>query len=442
MVRGLALIAAAACGHSAARAPAIATNAASSDDVTLYRDTALVKQRVEVEIGKTGLASIPVMIATGLDADQVIVVERGGVDVRGVHGETVAAPPINPAPSAVPDEDTDGTPDPVGAGSGSGSGSAAPVTALVTGTPSQIHIDLAGAPGKHTLVLGYLTDRLRWDAAYTMIATPARDRVVVRGALAIRNTTGVAYRASVHLVDAELGAWRGRIAEKLATTLVGSTPGSTPMAAARDLGAVAIAQGETRVELMPTAKSRAMRSVLVYDPIGTKLDNPSAQPVRDPTIGAQPASPRLTESFEVERDEDATAGLPGGPVRLLERRPDGSLGVLGEARMFDAATRVADVDTIAIGTADGIAGQRERRELTIDETNRRVVEEVAIAIDNHRSAPATVLLREHMYRGQNWNLAWWSTPGATKEGPQQIALRTTVPAKTKQRVLYVVVYTW
>ena len=38
---------------------------------------------------------------------------------------------------------------------------------------------------------------------------------------------------------------------------------------------------QERVELVPDALPRAMRSVLVYDPIGTKLDLPSSAPSRD-----------------------------------------------------------------------------------------------------------------------------------------------------------------
>jgi hypothetical protein len=36
------------------------------------------------------------------------------------------------------------------------------------------------------------------------------------------------------------------------------------------------------------------------------------------------------------------------------------------------------------------------------------------------------VVREHLYRGQNWTLAYQPAP-AVKEGSQQIALRTTVP---------------
>ena len=58
-----------------------------------------------------------------------------------------------------------------------------------------------------------------------------------------------------------------------------------------------------------------------------------------------------------------------------------------------------------------------------------------------RVRPVEVVIREHVYRGQNWTLAYQSAP-AVKEGAQQIALRAVVPAMGRAKVLYVVVYTW
>jgi hypothetical protein len=179
--------------------------------------------------------------------------------------------------------------------------------------------------------------------------------------------------------------------------------------------------------------------------------------VSDFALGAGPASTRVTESFEVERDTQATRGLPAGPVRLLERRGDGTLAVLGEARLFDASTRVAEVDTIAIGTASNVTGHRERRDYTYDKLRTRLVksetgtylssgslvEEFVITIDNDRARPVEVVVREHLYRGQNWSIAD-PIPGrqAVKEGPQQFSMRTIVPPRGQSRLLYVVVYTW
>jgi hypothetical protein len=391
MAKVLVVVALVACGPKPVQKPALPP---AASDITLYRGLALVRQRVEIDASGTE-TSARVKLPAGVSPSQVIVVDRGGLVVHGLSPE----------------------------------GSDLVVAAT------------APRPGRYAIAVAYVTDRLIWDAAYTMTTTPARDRAVLNGAVAIRNATGLAlHGADVRVVDAEIGAG-GKAAEVPTTDVVAGK--GVPQAKPRALGRVDLDDGETRVELVPGAVPRAMRSVLVYDPIGTKLDLPSSAPSRDPSLGVRPpATTHVIESFEVERDERAAAGLPAGPVRLLERRADGSLVVLGESRLFDTSTRVAAVDTIAVGTADGVTAHRERSELTIDDDNKRLVEEFAIEIDNARPAPARVVIREHMYRGLNWHLAYPSAPIAEKEGDQQIALHVTVPAHGKAKQVYVVVYTW
>jgi hypothetical protein len=157
------------------------------------------------------------------------------------------------------------------------------------------------------------------------------------------------------------------------------------------------------------------------------------------------AEPRFATAIIDERDlaglADAQAELDRVVVRLLERRPDGSLARLGEARLFDAATRAARVDTIAVGSAAGLIGHRVRRDWGRNDEQRRFSEEFLITIASTRPRPVDVLVREHLYRGQNWVLAYQSVPAA-KDGPQQITLRASVPANGQAKVLYVVVYTW
>jgi hypothetical protein len=437
----------AACGSSAPRVPQ--HRAAPGDDITLYRDLAVIRQRVTLELPATP-TTVTVELANGVAADQVALLDRGGPTVTGIHARAVPGDLTPDDAEPEPGDDVDDDDIPVQGPSVNVFDPDAldardePAPFVVAAKPTELRLDVqAPRAGTYSFVLGYTTDKLRWDVAYTMTTTPARDRGELRGALAIRNETGIALHAeAARVIDAELGAWRAKTAEHLAASLVGGTHGSTLPATARELGAIELGTGETRVDLVHEEGQR-LRSVLVYDPIGTKLDNPGPAPLRDLDLGMRPrASTRVTESFEVARDARATAGLPGGPVRLLDRRANGSLAVLGEARLFDAATRVSEVDTIAVGTAADVIGTRERREITIDEDNHRIVEEFLITLDNKRAIPVEVLVREHLYRGQNWVLAYHSAPEASKEGPQQISLRTRVPARTKTRLLYVVVYTW
>ncbi len=379
----------------------------AGNEITLYRDRAVIRQRVEIEvIGER--SSMTIALPAGVHLEDVVVVERGQLTTAELSGRSGS-----PTPQDVNE-------------------------------PTAVQL-LVAAPhkGKHAVELAYVTDRVTWDAAYTMTTTAARDRVTLSGAIAIQNTTGIVLKARAYVVDSDLGPWRGRIAEQLGSSLVGATSSTTPIATPRLLGSVELGAGETRVELLPNEPPRPMRSVLVFDPIGTKLDQGGSAPIRDATLGVEQTRPlRVAESFEIPRKTPSSEGLPGGPVRLLQRNTDGGLSVLGEARMFDIATRVAEVDTVAIGTADGVTGRRERRELTIDDDDKRLVEEFVLTIKNTRTRPVEVVLREHLYRGQNWTLAYQTAREPTKEGPQQISLRTTVPANGETKVLYVVVYTW
>ena len=428
--------------------------AGAGDQITLYRDRALIFQRVELVAAHAGPITRVLQLPAGVAASDIEIVDRGELAaaelrIAGASADPpargAAAPPAEPVeepaekPAEKPAEEPAEEPaeDPIDeAEPPPRPRPAAPAT------PSQIELAAtAPHPGRFALSIGYATERLAWDAAYTMTTSAARDRAVLRGALAIRNTTGLPLRGHTRVVDDDLGPWRDRSAELLAGARSGAAT------TARDpeltvLGVLALGAGETRVELIGAGITGRLRSVLVYDPIGTGLDHAGAVPVSDPSLGADAAAPaRVSESFEIERAPRATRGLPAGPVRLVERRPDGSLALLGASRLFDPATRVAEVDTVAVGIAQGVTGHRERRGWGKVDDQRRFSEEFLVTIDNARPRPVEVVLREHLYRGQNWTLAYQSVP-AVKEGPQQIALRTTVPAHGRAKVLYVVVYTW
>lgn len=419
---GTLFVALVACGPRAVRSPPAS---APGHELTLYRDRAAIKQLVELDVRRAGTTAIPILVAAGVDVDDVLVLDRGALTRATLRG---------------PSARVRGAGDPgAAAGDGPRGRPGAPVA------PSELTLELtAPRAGRYRVHLGYATDRLTWAAAYTMTTSPARDRATVRGALAIRNTTGVAFaRARVFVVDAGSRAASDQRAAQLASELAAAPPGAPPGTPSHALGAVDVGPGETRVALLRGEPARAMRSVLVYDPVGAALDHAGEAPLRDEALGIAPEAPtRVSESVEIARPAALPAGPPAGPTRLLERRADGSLALLGEGRLFEGDTRAAAADTIALGTARGVTGRRARRELTIDDHRKRLVEEFVLTVTNTRPHPVEVVLREHLYRGQNWTLAYHSGARPTKDGPQQISLRTTVPAAGQSKVLYVVVYTW
>ncbi|MFT3696341.1 MAG: hypothetical protein QM831_24590 [Kofleriaceae bacterium] len=441
-MRSLAVIAAlAGCHHHAAMPKLGDANA----DITLFRDVAIVKQRVTVKLPATP-TTITAKIAAGVT--RVDLLERDGVDVVTTH---VKGAPEPTAPAVVPDPeqaaieagcaqtgDCDPVPD-VPAEPAPDDAAPPPVTAQ----PGELALDVkAPHAGTYTFVIAYTTDRLHWDADYTMTTTSARDSAVLRGAIAVRDTAGVGYeKALVRVIDAPMRVWQSRLAEATARDYVGGVAPTSPMATPREVGIATLVPGETRVEIVGLGEPHPMRSVLVYDPVGTKLDNPIAKPNLDDKLGAVTKATGVVESFEVERGDNAV-GLPAGQVRLLERQRDGGLVVLGESKLFDAATRVAAVDTIAVGAADKVVGHRKRRDLTIDNVLNRAVEDFEIVIANDRDHPVNVIMREHLYRGQGWNVAFESADKADKDGVQSFSMRAQIPAKTEKKIVYSVMYSW
>jgi hypothetical protein len=376
-------------GQSVARPPA--------DELLLYRDRALVMQRIDVVIPEADQALVRFAVPAGVTVEDVAIIDPGALSVGELSG------PSEPTPR----------------------------------TPTSITF-VANAPsaGHYSLTIGYITDRIRWDVAYTMITTPARQSVAARGAITIRNDLGTALqRHRTYVVDHEVGDWRAEAARTV-------DPAKVEVMPRRALGELDLSIGESRFELMPGDPVRAMRSVLVFDPIGGALDHPGTHPLVDPTLGARTITAPAVESFEVDRGPNVQ-GMPAGPVRLLERKPDASLTALAQTTLFDKASKIAAVDWFTFGAVKQgeVTGTRERRELTVDEQRGRLVEEFVVTLKSTRSTPTSVVVREHLYRGQNWTLAYHAAATPTKDGPQQISLRAIVPANGETKVFYVVVYT-
>ncbi|HEU4728311.1 MAG TPA: hypothetical protein VFT22_10490, partial [Kofleriaceae bacterium] len=296
------------CGAHTAPGPA----PLADDEITLYRDRALIRHRIEIVAPAAGTLTVPLQVAPGVAPSDLVVVDPARI-VASLRVARAADEPARAPRDAAPIEP---------AGDPSESGPDEPVLAAPPAAdPTPLELVIA-APraGRFALSLGYATGRITWQAGYTLTANAAHDRAVLRGAVAIRNTTGLALRARTRVVDAPLSAWRDHTARQLAAALRGTGSDEAPPARPYDLGVVTLGDGETRVGLLAGDPPRRLRSVLVYDPIGTRLDHAAAIPTFDPALGASAASPRVTESFEVERGEPATRALPSGPVRLLERR--------------------------------------------------------------------------------------------------------------------------
>jgi len=432
------LVALAACGSAAPAAHApVAAHADRDVAIVLYRDGALIRDRRWVEITK-GSINVDVAIPDDVRPEDVIVSAGAGANVPEVaHGGPEIAIGTD-ARAQLGALDVKGV-----VRSESGVWVIDDGTALhlidppaisfasaKTGAQVRARVEAARA-GRYPLDVVYVTQAMSWRATYTLIGGEARG--LLHGSLIVDNRAGVALGASrITLIDETLGDGAGAVAQAIARAEADQTS-STPVAEPIDVGV-----GEIAVDLVGGERPVEVRSLLVYDPIGTQFDAGGHVPIQAEGYGAGKPVTAVAESEEIDLGDGAGA-LPSGTVRLVERGADGTLRLRGQGQLRSAAGAAT---TVAIGRAPDVTASRTRIEFTIDARAKRLVEEFEIAIENKGDHAASVLVREHLYRGLTWNVPYYSTDDAKKEGPQQIAMRTSVPARGKAKVVYVVVYTW
>jgi hypothetical protein len=395
--------------------------------IVLYRDRAIVDEEVVADV-RGGRAALP--LPAGVAADQLSVASP---DVHVVAWAATAA-------GGQRDVTATG-----GARAQRGRlvGLAEDGVALVDG--DRVHVvggaellagavrpaivaEVEGPAGRARFRLRYPTDRLRWHASYALVEHRGHARL--RGALAIDNQTGRRWRrAALAVIDAPAPT--------------ADAAGASPATPARLPGRYPIDVGAQRVELALGEQPIALRRAMVYDPVGSGLQHEGQPPEQDPGYGVQRWPATLDETVKLDLAAVADVQLPAGPVRLAIAEPDGALRWRGEGELLPPAAGAERYLTIAVGRVSDVTGTRRRTDFVIDQLRQRLIEELTITLTSTRAAPVDVLVREHVYRGPCWWLAYHSTGDrVAKEGAQQIALTTTVPAHGTATVAYRVIYHW
>lgn len=328
----------------------------------------------------------------------------------------------------------------------------------------------ADQAGDAMLEVTYMTRSLRWRADYTLVMDPAARRAELHGALGIDSSAGASYAgARITLFDSDRPVTLSKMdqtvpdeVEAPATRKVEDPTkprAEQPSAKAKTKKKVVetprttlpftvdVVGGEQAVSLLDGAPALQAEQTLVFDPVGEDKNLTGKQPIYDRDYGLDRKGTAVSQSIDIDlHDGKLPTGLPAGTVRLLEREPGGALSPLGESRIFEKAgtntEEVAPTTSVAVGRAPMLEGKRFRREYTLDEDAKRLIEEFEIELTSTADRPLEVIVREHLYRGQNWKLVFFSADTVEKEGPQKIALKTVVPAGGTARVVYRILYYW
>ncbi len=425
LVTGAAVLVAAGC---LGRRGAAIDDRAVDARVTLYRTGALIEERLEIPVDASGHGAVP-FAPLGLAPDSLEVTGEATPLASWSHthagaGDAVVVHLGAPTPGRQLAVGPDGA---IAVATAAGvvitdaAHVAAPADALA----------IAVAPGPRAVVVRarYRTDALAWRASYTLIDDGDRHGRLI-GALALDNRTGRQWaRAALTLADRDLPE---------------QPPGA--LAAERRLLRVgrpsAIGAGAQRIDLGLPARRLPLAPVLMFDPVGVALDRPGQRPIDEPGYGVGPWPTEVAVSVAPDLARLSDAPLPAGPLRMFRVDPAGELAWLGEGQLAPPAEGAQRTPAIAVGRATDVTGRRERTMLDVDYDRERLVEEFRLTFDNRGDRAVALVAREHLYRGECWQLVYFSTPDVVKAGAQQVNFGITVPARGRATIGYRVAYAW
>jgi hypothetical protein len=132
--------------------------------------------------------------------------------------------------------------------------------------------------------------------------------------------------------------------------------------------------------------------------------------------------------------------LPAGRVRVSKQDSgDQTLELIGED-VIDHTPKDENV-RLKLGSAFDLVGERRQVDFRVDTSRREISEEIEIKLRNHKNHPATVIVKENLYRWVNWKIVR-KTHKFDPEDARTVHFPVQVPPGAESALRYTVQYTW
>jgi hypothetical protein len=195
-----------------------------------------------------------------------------------------------------------------------------------------------------------------------------------------------------------------------------------------------------QLELFPSVHGIACRKQLVFTAAPPPWGWWSA-PIQDQGYAATAqGSVGAYVEFENKQANRLGVPLPAGRVRVNQAsRSDGTLEFVGE----DVIKHTPRDETVRVklGNAFDIVGERKQTSFHIDVAAHTMDESFEISVRNRKQEAATVVVREYLYRWNNWSVTA-KNHAFDKRDAQTIDFPLDLAANSEFKLTYSVRYTW
>lgn len=310
--------------------------------------------------------------------------------------------------------------------------------------------------GDHLVQVTYQAERLTWRADYTVV-TNADDTAVDVGAwVTLINESGLSYpetrlkliAGDVQRVTPSQSASPDQMARReMAMDQAGQGGFEEKSFFEYHLYTLgrptAIPENSTKqIELFPTVMNVPSQKIFVYYGLPNSRQYWfTPNPVVDRNLGVETSkSVDIYLRFRNAEEHGMGIPLPAGKLRVYKRDDaDDTLEFIGEDVIWHTP-REEEV-LIRLGSAFDLVGERRQVDFRVDYDAHWMEEDIEVKLRNRKREPATILVKENLYRWVNWEITKKSHE-FEKQDSRTIHFNIPLQPDEEATVTYTVRYTW
>jgi hypothetical protein len=307
--------------------------------------------------------------------------------------------------------------------------------------------------GQHKTEISYLANQLTWSCNYVALLNVNDTEIDLTGWVTVTNNSGTLFKntglklvaGDVNLVKDVQARASGMMITKMAEVAVAPQFQQKELFEYKlyslqrktDLG-----NNETKQIELTSAKNVVSKKVFLYDGLSDQwrywYNNYS---YRAQGSFGQESNKKIGVFVTFKNEEKAGLGiaLPKGKVRVYKRDDDGKEQFVGEDEI-DHTPKDEEIK-LYLGNAFDIVGERAQKDFRVVVSGHIVDETFEIKVRNHKSEPVEVLVYEHPWRWNEWDITKSNT---SWEKVDQTTIKFPVNLKKDEEkiITYTIRYNW
>ena len=308
--------------------------------------------------------------------------------------------------------------------------------------------------GQHKTEITYLANQLTWSCNYVALLSSKDTEIDVTGWVTVTNNSGTTFKnTGLKLVAGDVNL----VKEQQAGYALGKAMRMMDEAKAApqfqqkelfeyklytlqrktDLG-----NNETKQIELISAKNVLSKKVFIYDGLSDQWQSwYNNYSYRAQGSFGQESNKKVGVFVTFKNEEKAGLGiaLPKGKVRVYKRDDDGKEQFIGEDEI-DHTPKDEEIK-LYLGNAFDIVGERAQKDFRVVVSGHVVDETFEIKVRNHKSEPVEILVYEHPWRWNEWDI---TKSSASWEKVDQSTIKFPIQLKKDEEkiITYTIRYDW